>query len=122
MSNPLPPAVSEPGGGPSSVRDWGLSWIRTTVPVLWGFLLTFLATRSPELYAALDNPALLAAVVGVVTVVWYSLMRWVEPHLPAWLTRFVLGSNMPPSYGMVLEGTVESVVDVPRQHRAGGTV
>jgi hypothetical protein len=104
------------------VRDWGLSWIRTTVPVLWGFLLTFLATRSPELYAALDNPALLAAVVGVVTVVWYSLMRWVEPHLPAWLTRFVLGSNMPPSYGMVLEGTVESVVDVPRQHRAGGTV
>lgn len=87
--------VPEP---PASVKDWGLSWIRTAVPVLWGYVLTFLATRVPDLYALLDNPALQAAVVGVVTLAWYAIMRKVEHLLPPWLTRFVLGANTPPQY------------------------
>lgn len=100
---------------PTSVRDWGLSWIRTGVPILWGYVLTFLATRVPDLYALLDNPQLQAAVVGAVALAWYALMRWVEPRLPAWLTRIVLGANTAPWYtqGQVLKSTVETFNGTP---------
>jgi hypothetical protein len=94
---------------PASVKDWGLSWIRTGVPILWGYLLTLLATRFPEVHALLDNPQVLAAVVGAVTLVWYGLMRKIEHRLPPWLTRFVLGANTAPQYveGQVVHGTLE---------------
>lgn len=102
MQHVEPPTPEQP----QSISDWGLSWIRTTVPVVWGFLLTFLATRLPDVYALMDNPAILAAVTGAAVLAWYSLMRWLEPRLPAWLTRLVLGSNRQPSYdnGRVVEG------------------
>lgn len=94
---------------PASVKDWGLSWIRTGVPILWGYVLTFVATRVPELHALLDDPQILAAVVGAVTLVWYGLMRKIEHRLPAWLTRFVLGANAAPRYveGVVLNSTTQ---------------
>jgi hypothetical protein len=94
---------------PQNLRDWGLSWIRTGVPVLWGYLLTFLATRFPAIHELLGNPAIMAAVVGAVTLVWYAVVRWLEPRLPAWLTRIVIGANTPPQYveGQVLRSTVE---------------
>ena len=90
---------------PVSVKDWGLSWIRTGVPILWGYVLTFLATRIPDLYAVLNNPQVQAAVVGAVALLWYAIMRKVEHRLPAWLTRFVLGANTAPQY---VEGTIVS--------------
>lgn len=104
MTAPTPPA---------SVKDWGLSWIRTGVPLLWGYVLTFLATRFPDVHALLDNPQVQAAVVGAVTLVWYAIMRKVEHVLPPWLTRFVLGANTAPQYveGQLIEGTVEDFED-----------
>jgi len=95
---------------PQSVRDWGLSWIRTGVPLLWGYLLTFLATRAPAVHELLANPYILAAVVGGVTLAWYAVVRWLEPRLPAWLTRLVIGANTAPQYveGQVLRSTVET--------------
>lgn len=94
---------------PQSLRDWGLSWIRTGVPILWGYLLTFLATRAPAIHELVANPYILAAVVGAVTLAWYAVVRWVEPKLPAWLTRIVIGANTAPQYveGQVLRATVE---------------
>ena len=89
MTTPEPPA---------SVKDWGLSWIRTGVPIAWGYVLTFLATRLPDVHALVNNPQVTAAVVGVVTLAWYALMRRVEHLLPPWLTRFVLGANTAPRY------------------------
>lgn len=83
---------------PPSLRDWGLSWIRTGVPILWGYLLTFLASRAPAVHELVANPYILGAVVGAVTLAWYSVVRWLEPRLPAWLTRIVIGANTPPSY------------------------
>lgn len=84
---------------PPSVRDWGLSWVRTAVPLVWGFALTFLATRVPSLYALLvDNGAAYAVVEGAVTLAWYGMFRWLERRLPPWLTRFVLGANTSPVY------------------------
>jgi len=96
---------------PASVKDWGLSWIRTGVPILWGYALTFLATRVPDLYALLNQPQVQAAVVGAVALLWYAIMRKIEHKLPAWLTRFVLGANTAPTYveGQVLRSTVEHI-------------
>jgi hypothetical protein len=92
---------------PKDLRQWGLSWVRTAVPVAWGFVLTFAATRFPAIHALLDNPHVYAVVEGAITVAWYGLFRAVEGHLPAWLTRFVLGANTAPVYparGIVVDG------------------
>jgi hypothetical protein len=85
---------------PSSLRDWGLSWIRTGVPVLWGLVLTFLASRAPAVYDLVNNPYLAGLAVSLATVAWYSLARWLEPKLPPWLTRLVIGANSTPRYGV----------------------
>ena len=83
---------------PIDVRQWGLSWIRTAVPTAWGFVLVFLATRAPGIRALLDTPAVYAVVEGAVTLLWYGVFRWLEDHLPPWLTRFFLGANTQPVY------------------------
>lgn len=91
--------MTAPTPDPPSLRDWGTSWIRTAVPVLWGWLLTFLATRAPEVHELLvGNPAVLTVAVGTVTLAWYALIRRVEHLLPAWLTRLVIGANTAPQY------------------------
>lgn len=90
-----------------SVREWGLSWLRTAVPVAWGFVVTFIATYIPAVHDLLANPYVLAAVDAAVTTIWYGLFRWLEAHLPPWLTRFVLGANTMPTYPMVVEGDWE---------------
>lgn len=89
---PIPPVTTP------SIRDWGLSWLRTVVPVAWGFLVTLIATRIPAVHDLLTNPAVYAAVDAAVTAIWYGLWRWLELHLPAWLTRFLLGANTAPVY------------------------
>lgn len=100
---------------PPSLRDWGLSWIRTGVPVAWGLLLTFLASRAPGIYELVNNPYTAGLAVGLVTLAWYSLVRWLEPRLPAWLTRIVIGANTMPQYveGTVIQGTVQEFVNAP---------
>lgn len=91
---------------PPSARDWGLSWIRTYVPVVWGFLVTFLLTRIPAVGTLLGDPHVYAAVDTAVTGVWYGVFRWLELHLPPWLTRLVLGANTAPVYPRVVQGEV----------------
>lgn len=93
--------VPIPSSPPDSVRSLLLSWSRTAVPTAWGIVITFLATRAPAVAQLLDNPAVYAVVDGAVTLVWYGFFRWVEKHLPAWLTRFVLGANTAPAYPAV---------------------
>lgn len=83
---------------PDTIQGLGLSWIRTGVPILWGYLLTFLATRFPGLHDVLATPEVLAAVVGAVALAWYGLMRRLEQQLPPWLTRLVIGANRAPVY------------------------
>jgi hypothetical protein len=88
MSDPTPP----------SVRNFGVSWLRTVVPTAWGALVTFLLSRAPELHDALVNPGVTMAVTGAVVTLWYSLFRAIENKLPPWLTAFVIGSNATPKY------------------------
>jgi hypothetical protein len=94
---------------PPTARDWGLSWLRTAVPVAWGFIVTWIATYIPAVHGLLTRPEVYAAVDAAVTAVWYGLFRWIELHLPAWLTRFVLGANTAPVYPIVVEGKWEDV-------------
>jgi hypothetical protein len=98
---------------PSPVRDWGVSWLRTVVPTAWGAMLTFLLSRFPDVHEALSTPAVTMAVTAAVVAAWYTLFRWLEPKIPAWLTALLMGSNSTPHYGPVVEGEVASVRDVP---------
>lgn len=112
MTNPIP-------NRPNNLRDYGISVIRTAVPAAWGYFLTWVATQVPALADVLNDPSAVGVsgfLVLVLTTVWYLLMRWVEPKLPAWLTVLVLGANARPAYsGQVVEGRVTHVADVPRQ-------
>lgn len=92
------------------VRDYGVSLLRTGVPIAWGYVLTWLVGLIPALQPVLERPE----VIGLSNVItfglalgWYAVMRWIEPRLPAWLTRIVLGANAAPTY---VEGTATAVV------------
>jgi hypothetical protein len=85
------------------------SWLRTVTPGLWssavGTLLVWAATHAPWLVHALDalgidltSPGVVAGVVALVLAGWHALWRRLEPHLPPWLTRALLGSNRVPVY------------------------
>lgn len=80
------------------IRNKGISLLRTGVPAAWGYVLTLAAERLPAVSPLLDDPKVFGAFAAVTLFVWYAIMRWVEPHLPAWLTALVLGANAVPVY------------------------
>lgn len=91
------------------MSDLVASWLRTVVPGLYaaviGSVLAWLAmhaTWALDLLALLNiDPQSTAFVAGVVTVVlaaWYAGWRKLEPYIPDWLTRLVLGSSKAPTY------------------------
>ena len=77
--------------------------LRTVVPALWGAVIAWLIGVLPIL-SPLENdlrgltdvalPVITAVIIGA----WYALWRWLEPRLPDWLTRAVLGSAKTPFY------------------------
>ena len=79
------------------------SILRTLVPALWGSLIAWLIGVLPIL-APLESdllglaqvilPVLTAVIIGA----WYAFWRRLEPRLPDWLTRAVLGSAKTPTY------------------------
>lgn len=77
------------------------AWLRTTVPALWGSLVAWLlgVVVLPDAVAeALTSEAVVAAVLALAIGAWYALWRWLEPRLPAWVVRLVLGSARSPRY------------------------
>jgi len=79
------------------------SILRTIVPVLWGsfigWLIGLLPILEPLRPALLEYATPLTAIAGAVLVAaWYAFWRWLEPKLPAWLVRAVLGSAKAPVY------------------------
>jgi len=79
------------------------SILRTVVPALWGAAITWLLGVAPAL-APLQGQLLglsdliLPVITAVIIGAWYALWRWLEPRLPDWLTRAVLGSAKTPVY------------------------
>lgn len=79
------------------------SILRTVVPYVWGLFITWLITIIPVL-APFENQMLglaalaLPVLAAVLSAAWYAFWRWLEPRLPDWLTRAVLGSAKAPTY------------------------
>lgn len=101
------PDLPVPAAPSSGLSDRAVSVLRTAVPSLWGALvaalLGVLAGHLPvEVYdplaEALSSDLLVAVVVAAVIAAWYALWRRVEPFIPDWLTRVVLGSARTPAY------------------------
>jgi hypothetical protein len=119
---PSPPdATSTPDTGPGpepglatpsapageTASDVMTSWLRTTVPALWGASVTAATTvLAPHLPAGLGDAVAawlgseattLAVAVGAVAV-WHATWRRLERRAPRWLVRLTLGSPRTPSY------------------------
>ena len=100
MSTDSTPPPAPPG-------DVMTSWLRTTVPTLWGATAAAaLSALGPSLPDALagplstllthDSTSLLVTVASVAA--WHAAWRRAEPHVPRWVARLVLGSARRPSY------------------------
>lgn len=100
MSTDSTPPPAPPG-------DLMTSWLRTTVPTLWGATAAAaLSALSPSLPDVVAGPlgtllthestSLLVTVAAVAT--WHAAWRRAEPHVPRWVARIVLGSARRPTY------------------------
>lgn len=97
-----------------SLSDFVVSQLRTYVPVIWGAAITALigwGLLPADMAEQAQNFSVV--IMGVVTSIWYLVMRTVEPHLPPWLTRIVLGSNKEPAYRPVRQDPPPP--SIPRQ-------
>jgi len=79
------------------------SILRTIVPYLWGTFIGWALALVPVLEPLrADLLAYGDAAVPIIAVIlaaaWYALWRWLEPRLPDWLTRILLGSAKTPTY------------------------
>jgi len=83
------------------MSDWIRSVVRTVLPAAWSVLVLWLASIGlPQSFTDwLGSDQVVTQLVQIVTAgAVYAAVRWVEPHLPDWLTRVLLGSAKPPTY------------------------
>ena len=80
-----------------------VSLLRTFVAWVWGLFIGWLILVLPifepfrEQLLSLSELAL-PTLVAIIAAAWYAFWRWIEPRLPDWLTRAVLGSAKTPVY------------------------
>jgi hypothetical protein len=92
-----PPVTGAPAAGP--LGNQLTSWLRTVVPGLWATLVAWLVSfglpaSMTGWLGGLGNQVMVPIVLAIV----YALLRRLEPIMPPWLTRLLIGSNRPPSY------------------------
>lgn len=81
------------------MSDRLISWLRTVVPGLWSALVAWLVTLGlPAVVADALSGLGDKVVVAVVLAAVYAALRWLEPRMPAWLVRILLGSAQTPKY------------------------
>ena len=109
-----------------NLSDRIVSLLRTAVPTLWGMAIAYVLGRWPAVRDFFDafgvdltSPQVAGAVTGAVVVLWYALWRWLEPRLPDWLTRLVLGSAAAPSYSAEHAGPPAEAGASPSPVRCG---
>jgi hypothetical protein len=92
MSSP----VTTPG---QQLSDRTISLLRTAVPIAWGLLASWLIGLGlPATVLGQVHDLVVAALTAAASAGWYALWRSVEPRLPTWLIRLVLGYATAPSY------------------------
>ena len=79
------------------MTDTVRSLIRTWAPMAIGAVVAYLATLGIDLDADTQT-GLIVALTGVLQAVYYAVARAIEPHLPDWVTRVLLGSATAPEY------------------------
>jgi hypothetical protein len=81
--------------------DWLRSVVRTVLPGAWAAFVLWLASLGlPQSFTdwlASDTVATHVLELAAFAVV-YGFVRFIEPHLPDWLTRLFLGSAKAPTY------------------------
>jgi hypothetical protein len=85
----------------SPMSDWLRSVVRTVMPGIWSVIVLWLAKVGlPDSAVAwLSSSDIAAKVVDLVALaVVYGFVRWVEPRLPDWATRILMGSAKAPTY------------------------
>ena len=78
------------------MNDTVISFIRTWVPMAAGVALTWLADVLGIAIDESTSATVVAAVVGVLSAVWYALARFLEQKFP-W-AGWLLGVNKAPAY------------------------
>ncbi|MCP2265583.1 hypothetical protein ACFQHV_00925 [Promicromonospora thailandica] len=110
------------------MSDLVASWLRTVVPTVWsaviGTVLAWLAVHAGWVLDVLEllniDPTSTAFTTGVVTLVlaaWYLGWRKLEPYIPDWLTRLVLGSAKMPTYAPVSSDGVHTITQLTPAER-----
>lgn len=78
------------------------SIIRTVMPGAWAALVVYLVRQfglPPAAEGWLSSAGVVEAVTNVAALAAvYAFARWIEPRLPDWLTRIILGSAKAPTY------------------------
>lgn len=95
-------------------RNTGVSKPRQKHPGAWAALVAWLVSLG--LPAAVTD--WLSGLGGRVTelvalAVVYVAVRYVEPHLPSWLARVLLGSPTPPTYAPAVDGPQQVTTQPP---------
>jgi hypothetical protein len=91
-----------------------ISLLRTVTTSVWALFIGWLLVAVPifqpfeESLLALSELAL-PTVIAVIGAAWYAFWRWVEPRLPDWLTRALLGSARAPVYQPITGSQVHNV-------------
>lgn len=83
------------------MSDWLRSVVRTVLPGAWAAVVLWLVSMGLPQVAAdwLASETVATNVVELAALaVVYGFVRWVEPHMPDWLTRVFLGSAKTPVY------------------------
>lgn len=91
-----------------NLSDEVISLIRTVVPVVWGFAVSWLIGLGlPATLLDQVHSIVVAGLTAVLTAGWYAAWRWLEPRVPGWLIRVTLGYPASPMYA------------IPRSDRSG---
>lgn len=69
------------------------------------------------LAALLGSDVVVSLLVVASIAAWYAVARWLEPRLPDWLTRVVLGSAAAPTYARTTDDGTAIITALQHVHR-----
>jgi hypothetical protein len=94
MAAPVNPSPAE-----QALSNLVISHLRTLVPILWGFIASWLIGLGiPSQLLDQAHGVVQAALTALLAYAWYALWCWLEPRLPKQLVRLALGYAATPNY------------------------